>query len=163
MVPIFCLVQGHSGRPPIGPIGKPGLFPTGPPVGHGLFPSGQGGFPSGPPGGHGGFPSGHGGLPGGLPGGHGGIPGGHGGLPGGHGGLPGGQGDPGPAIPIGGQGGGLSPYHKFALKKIFIPIAGAVVLGAAAALASSNPILLQLGVTGKRRRRHIRLHRNKYL
>ncbi|KAF7280328.1 hypothetical protein GWI33_006237, partial [Rhynchophorus ferrugineus] len=46
-----------------------------------------------------------------------------------------------------------SGLHKvFALKKILIPLAGLAILGAAA-ITSSNPVLLQLGVVNGRRRK----------
>lgn len=94
----------------------------------------------------------------------------------GHGHGPGGQyGPPGPPSGHGGPGifgghgspgifGGhhLGPHHKIALKSILIPLAGVAILGAAAALSSANPILLQLGVAGKRRRRALFHRRHLY-
>ncbi|XP_030757440.1 uncharacterized protein LOC115883244 [Sitophilus oryzae] len=50
------------------------------------------------------------------------------------------------------QGGGIQ--KALALKKILIPLAGLAILGAAA-VASTNPVLLQLGVVNGRKRRSI--------
>uniref|UniRef100_A0A1B0CD45 Uncharacterized protein n=1 Tax=Lutzomyia longipalpis TaxID=7200 RepID=A0A1B0CD45_LUTLO len=47
------------------------------------------------------------------------------------------------------------PSHQYSAKSLFLPLAGAALLGVAAALVA-NPVLLQLGViSGKRRKRSI--------
>lgn len=56
-------------------------------------------------------------------------------------------------VPAGHSGGG---YNKaLALKGLLIPIAGVALLGAAAALAKSHPVLLQLGVVSGKKKRSI--------
>lgn len=56
-------------------------------------------------------------------------------------------------IPAGHSGGGFN--KALALKGLLIPIAGVALLGAAAALAKSHPVLLQLGVVSGKKKRSV--------
>lgn len=77
-----------------------------------------------------------------------------------HGGYGAGLGGNYPLSPPTDHGGGAMPPHAAALKSLLLPIAGVALLGAAAVLAKSHPVLLQLGVvgSGKRKRRSLNLN-----